>query len=185
MSRRHRDPTTTSDHSPEPATWVGTPSGRPVSRCRHMKRETEVWNKRVSSPRRAPTVRMGELRTSLEERKEACGRWGPRRANPGIFLDRSPMSRVDPETEREEGCSSPKERGTPDRDDPSTCGGWSEGRSEVSIVGGPIVELGLSRTQGECKGNPRSHGGSVTCANKGKSKDISEIGIYTGTGNLT
>ena len=35
------------------------------------------------------------------------------------------------------------------------------------------------------KGNPRSRCGSISRANKGKSKDISEIGTYTGTGNLT
>ena len=41
----------------------------------------------------------------------------------------------------------------PDRDDPSTYGGWSEGRPEVSIVGGPIVESGLSRIQRETIGS--------------------------------
>ena len=68
-----------------------------------MKGETEVWNKRVCSPRRALTARIRELRTSLKERREARGCWGPRRVNPGIFLDHSPMSHVDPEMEREEG----------------------------------------------------------------------------------
>ena len=70
-----------------------------------------------------------------------------------ICLDRYPTSNGDREKKEEEGWSPRKEWRTSDRDDPSTYGGWSEGRPEASIVGGPRIESGLSQILGEAIGN--------------------------------
>ena len=87
-----------------------------------------------------------------EERGAVVG--GPRSMNPEMICpDRYPTSNGDREKKRGESWSPPKEGETPDRDDPSTYGGWPEGRPEVSIVRGPMIESGLSQIQGETRGN--------------------------------
>ena len=63
-------------------------------------------------------------------------------------------TRVDPEMKKEKRRSPQKESTVTNQCDPPICVGRSEGRPKASIVGGPIVESGLSQMQGETIRSP-------------------------------